>query len=98
MNNFDRLIIYILFSLVFIALIIHSSDKDAHGHGTHLSDIGQQHQISMQPCGNGTYAIESKERGCFLLYKDMDFINPGVLHVKPLDLDEDGDCACPQQQ
>ena len=67
----------------------------AEAHDTHLSDVGVLHQTSMKGCDAGSYAINTEELGCVLLYKVTDLTH-SALHVKQLDLDEDGDCDCPK--
>jgi len=64
-------------------------------HEIHLSDMDQpQHQISLKGCSDGSYAVESKEYGCYRLFKHTDIDHMG-LHVEFITLDQDGDCSCP---
>jgi hypothetical protein len=83
------------FWLVVLALIILFTLGLTMGntHETHLSDVGYLHRIHMQACGNGSYALESEELGCSVIYKDGDIITGFTLHIKP----KDGDCTCPTE-
>ena len=65
------------------------------GHETHLGDVGPQTGLSISGCQNGTYVVESKELGCFTIYKHVDLTHD-ALHIKQIELDQDGDCSCPE--
>ena len=69
---------------------------EAEPQDTPLSDVGTLHRISVEGCGDGSYAVRSEEMGCTLIYKSVD-LNGGRVFIRPLNLDKDGDCDCPEE-
>jgi hypothetical protein len=84
-----------LWVIVFMAIFIWGL-AEGQAHETHLSDVGVLHQTSLKPCGFGTYAVESEELGCSVIYKAGDIITGFTLHIEPIDYNKDGDCDCPK--
>jgi hypothetical protein len=84
-----------LWVFVFMVLFI-LGYVEGHAHETHLSDVGVLHKTRIEPCGTGTYVVESEELGCSVIYKDGDIITGFTLHIEPIDYDKDGDCDCPK--
>jgi hypothetical protein len=86
----------IILAWVLIAYVSGFFIHVAWGHETHLSGTGQHTLISSTPCQElSGYLFNTKERGCFLVYKPRD-LEHVELHVQDnFPLDKDGACACP---
>lgn len=68
----------------------------AEGHGTHLSDMGEQTNIIVQPCPElGGYLVQSDQQECYIIYKHKDLVHSG-LHVQAVKLNTDTACECPE--
>jgi len=80
--------------VLFVWGLIVSGKVDAHG--THLSGQGDLTQTSISSCDGG-FAVHTEELGCIYLYKAIDLTHSGV-HIETLQLDEDGDCSCPEEE
>lgn len=64
-------------------------------HDTHLSDIGEQTNITIGPCPSlSGYIVSSDQRECYLIYKQVALDHQGM-HVQDIDLNKDGECTCP---
>ena len=67
----------------------------AEGHEIHLSDIGEQTNVTIEPCPVlSGYICTSDQRECYLVYKQVD-LQHSAMHVQDLPLNQDGECVCP---
>jgi hypothetical protein len=69
-----------------------------HTHETHLSDVGQQTNVTIGPCPVlSGYLVTSDQRDCYLIYKQTD-IQHSAMHVQDMPLTPAGECLCPTIQ
>jgi hypothetical protein len=80
--------------MVVIALLI-VGVLESQAHETHLSDIGEQTNITIGPCPVlSGYLVTSDQRDCYLIYKQID-LQHGAMHVQDMPLTPAGECLCP---
>jgi hypothetical protein len=66
-----------------------------HAHDTHLSDVGQQTNITIGPCPIlSGYLVTSDQRDCYLIYKQTD-LQHSAMHVQDMPPTPAGECLCP---
>ncbi|MBW2645192.1 MAG: hypothetical protein JRE23_03250 [Deltaproteobacteria bacterium] len=84
-------------ALLIMLLMLTVGIREAHSwvSWTRLSDVGLQTEVKLTGCGNGTYVVQSKERQCSLIYKEID-LTGSYINIKRIPLNQDGECVCPE--
>jgi hypothetical protein len=86
--------VFLIAALANVALLVWGISEGA-GHETHLSDVGQQTNITINPCPVlSGYLVTSDQRDCYLIYKQTD-IQHSAMHVQDMPLTPAGECLCP---
>jgi hypothetical protein len=81
--------------VVLLAILFYFGLQAGMTHDTHLSDIGQQTNVTINPCPIlSGYLVTSDQRDCYLIYKQID-LQHSAMHVQDMPLTPPGECLCP---